>query len=49
MRVAINHSANSEQIIPLARKTGYLTMFEDGLVKIGQGITSLEEVLRVVV
>jgi len=30
-----------------ARKEGMLTMFEDGVFQAAQGITSIEEVLRV--
>jgi type IV pilus assembly protein PilB len=32
----------------LARKHGYITMFEDGLRKVERGMTTLEEVLRVI-
>ena len=31
-----------------ARKEGYITMFEDGLRKVQRGVTTLEEVLRVI-
>jgi len=37
----------SDQIEKQARKEGMLTMLEDGFIKIAQGITSIEEVLRV--
>ena len=30
-----------------ARKEGMTTMFEDGIIKAAQGITTLEEVMRV--
>jgi len=39
--------ATSDEIEAQARKEGMLTMLEDGFVKAIQGITSLEEVLRV--
>ena len=32
----------------LARKSGMITMFEDGLRKVGLGMTTIEEVLRVI-
>jgi type II secretory ATPase GspE/PulE/Tfp pilus assembly ATPase PilB-like protein len=37
-----------EDIKKLARKHGYRSMFEDALVKISVGITTLEEALRVI-
>jgi type IV pilus assembly protein PilB len=37
----------SDQIESEARKEGMITMFEDGFVKAAQGVTSLEEILRV--
>ncbi|MEK7065013.1 MAG: ATPase, T2SS/T4P/T4SS family [Patescibacteria group bacterium] len=43
----INARANADVIGVEARKQGMVTMFEDGLVKAKQGITSIEEVLRV--
>ncbi|MGQ9603072.1 MAG: GspE/PulE family protein [bacterium] len=36
-----------QDIVSAARKNGYRTMFEDGLDKVEQGVTTLEEVLRV--
>jgi len=39
--------ATSDQIEKQARKEGMLTMLEDGFIKVAQGITSIEEVLRV--
>lgn len=36
-----------QEIVSVARKNGYRTMFEDGLDKVEAGITTLEEVLRV--
>jgi type IV pilus assembly protein PilB len=38
----------SDEIEAQARKEGMLTMFEDGLFKAAQGLTSIEEILRVV-
>ncbi|MBI2462788.1 MAG: Flp pilus assembly complex ATPase component TadA [Candidatus Spechtbacteria bacterium] len=43
----IMESASSDQIEEQAKKDGMLTMLEDGLMKAVQGITSIEEVLRV--
>jgi len=40
-------SATSDEIEKQAKTEGMLTMFEDGIIKCVQGITSLEEVLRV--
>ena len=39
--------ASSDQIEKQAKKEGMLTMLEDGFVKAVQGLTSLEEILRV--
>ena len=39
--------ATSDEIEAQARKEGMLTMLEDGFIKAIQGLTSLEEVLRV--
>jgi type IV pilus assembly protein PilB len=41
--------ATSDQITNQARKEGMRTMIEDGFVKAVQGITSIEEVLRVII
>ncbi len=43
----INERANADVIKEYARAHGMLTMMEDGLIKAKQGITSIEEVLRV--
>ncbi len=40
-------NASSDQIEAQAKKEGMLTMFEDGILKCVQGLTSLEEVFRV--
>ena len=40
-------NAVSDDIEKQAKKEGMLTMFEDGIIKAVQGITSLEEILRV--
>ncbi|MBL7053329.1 MAG: type II/IV secretion system protein [Candidatus Portnoybacteria bacterium] len=39
--------ATADQIQEQAKKDGMLTMFEDGFIKAVQGVTSIEEVLRV--
>ena len=39
--------ATSDEIEKQARREGMVTMFEDGIIKAVQGITSVEEVLRV--
>jgi len=41
--------ATSDQITTQAKKEGMRTMIEDGFVKAAQGITSIEEVLRVII
>jgi len=44
----IMKGATAEEIEEQAKKEGMMTMIEDGLFKAAQGITTLEEVLRVV-
>ena len=39
--------ATSDEVEKQARKEGMTTMFEDGIIKAAQGITTLEEVMRV--
>ena len=39
----------SDRITAQAKKQGMRTMVEDGFVKAAQGLTSIEEVLRVIV
>ena len=41
--------ANTDQIQQQAQKEGMRTMVEDGFIKAAQGITSIEEVLRVII
>ena len=40
-------SATSDEIEKQAKKEGMTTMLEDGLIKCVQGITTIEEILRV--
>jgi len=47
-RYIIEPGFNMDGLRTLARKEGYLTMFEDGLRKVERGMTTLEEVLRVI-
>lgn len=47
IRDMIMKNATTDQINNQARKEGMLSMLEDGFVKAAQGITSIEEVLRV--
>jgi type II secretory ATPase GspE/PulE/Tfp pilus assembly ATPase PilB-like protein len=42
------HGSTARQIEDQAKKEGMLTMIEDGLFKAVQGLTTIEEVLRVV-
>lgn len=44
----IVRQATSDQIQEQAKKEGMMTMIEDGFIKASQGLTSLEEVLRVI-
>lgn len=46
LRQAITRSANASEIHALAQKAGMITMQEDGLVKVLQGITTLDEIVR---
>lgn len=48
MQNLILHSPSTQEIWQLARKEGLKTLFEDGIEKIKTGITTLEELLRVV-
>lgn len=45
----IQKKANAEEIQERARKEGTRLMIEDGFVKAAQGLTSIEEVLRVII
>ncbi|MBD3168171.1 MAG: GAF domain-containing protein [candidate division Zixibacteria bacterium] len=44
----IERKASSDELKRQARKDGMKTLFEDGALKVKQGLTSLEELLRVV-
>ncbi len=41
--------ASAAAIGEIARAQGMLTLRADGMTKVGQGVTSIEEILRVVV
>jgi len=43
----ISQKASSEEIEKVAKEKGMLTMVEDGFIKAAQGLTSIEEILRV--
>lgn len=48
MRAAIGRRSQDQRAVEqLARAAGFRTLYEDGLVKVGAGETTLEEVLRV--
>jgi len=47
LKTIIIRGANHDEIRELARKKGMRTLYENGLVKVKKGITSLEEVNRV--
>lgn len=38
---------STQEIVTLARNKGFKTMFEDGLMKVREGVTTLDELLRV--
>lgn len=48
LRDMVTSNATSEDITEQARKEGMMTMLEDGIFKAAEGITTIEEVLRVV-
>ncbi len=47
IRELILKKADSDVIMTQARKDGMLTMLDDGLAKVAEGRTTIEEVLRV--
>lgn len=48
MQDLILNSPSAQQVSELARSQGAVSMFEDGIKKVKQGITTIEELLRVV-
>ena len=48
MRILINRRATIDEIFSYAQKHGMVSMVEDGILKALQGLTTLEEVLRVI-
>ncbi len=47
MRRAIPAGANERELVALARKDGMRLLQEDGIDKVGQGLTTIEELMRV--
>ena len=45
IKFAITSKLSENQILEVANKNGFVTMFEDGIIKASQGITSIEEIL----
>ena len=43
----ILHRSGAPEFLRLAQERGMKTMFEDGVVKATQGVTTIEELLRV--
>ena len=43
----VSKRATSDEIEEQAKKEGMMQMMEDGMIKAVQGITSIEEILRV--
>jgi type IV pilus assembly protein PilB len=47
MRSAISKNSDSDTLRKLQREKGHATLFQSGIRKVEQGVTSLEEVLSV--
>ena len=47
IRTAVMAKSSTDEIRRMARKTGMITLKEDGIEKIKAGMTTVEEVLRV--
>lgn len=47
-KFAVSHDFSLDGLRMLARKNGMITMFEDGLRKVSLGLTTIEEILRVI-
>ena len=48
LQQAITRRATMSEIVETARRKGFQTLMEDGLLKARRGLTSVEEVMRVV-
>jgi type IV pilus assembly protein PilB len=48
LKELIVQRGSSQQIWKAARREGLKTMMEDGFIKVGRGITTLEEIFRVI-
>ncbi len=47
VREAITSNVTPEQLLPIAREQGMITLIQDGFLKAKNGVTTIEEVLRV--
>lgn len=47
MREQILQEKNAQKVQELAQKSGFLSLQDDGMIKVIMGLTSLEEVYRV--
>lgn len=47
-KVIVSEDFNLDKLRAVARQSGMITMFEDGLNKVERGVTTIEEVLRVI-
>ena len=47
LREAINEKCSERELLEAARQDGFLTMYEDGLLKAAAGHTTIEEIVRV--
>ena len=47
VRELIIQKADSDKIVARAIEDGMKTMLDDGLIKVGKGLTTIEEVMRV--
>ena len=48
MQQAILNGASGDQLLAVARQQGFISLFEDGLHKAADGLTSIDEIVRVI-
>jgi general secretion pathway protein E len=48
LSAAVRRRAAETELLQMARKDGFITMFEDGVIKAAEGATSLREIYRVI-
>ena len=47
IRQALLKKPDVQSVLPVARKSGFLTLQEEGVLAVAQGLTSLQELQRV--